>query len=182
MFATLMRLVGVDLQHQLARLKSQANELKASAISEVKHQAIDTGITIGLVLSGLVLTLLTIVTGLIALYLWVEPQQGPYVALGLVGGTTAIVAIALFVVAATRGRRKASAQPARSASFAAGRATLATASPTRDLTHRLTQRTAEATDDALESAAEFVRKSPRETILAALAVSVIVGVVIGRRR
>ena len=187
---TLLRFVGVDLQHQLARLRAQAEDFKNRTIDEVKHQVAQTGITIGLAVAGAIFVLWTVVIGLIALYLWVEMWHGPFVALGVVGLTTAIAAALLFAVAASRG----GSRPVRAARVRAVEAESIAPAVTRDipvppnvslvdaLTHQLTSRATSAANEALDSAAELVRKGPREAILAALAVAAVIGIVVGRRR
>ena len=43
MVAAVLKLVGFDLQRQLARLKAQAEEFKDRTTDEIKHKAIDYG-------------------------------------------------------------------------------------------------------------------------------------------
>lgn len=103
MVATVLKLVGFDLQRQVARLKAQAEEFKDRTLDDIKHKAVNTGLMIGLAFGGLVFVLITLVVGLMALYLWVEMHQGPFVALGAVALATALLAALMFTVAATRG-------------------------------------------------------------------------------
>jgi hypothetical protein len=187
MLDTLLHAFGVDLQQQLARLKAQADELKNQAIDEVKHQAVHTGVTIALALFGLVFVMLTIVVGLIALYVWVEAWEGPYVALGAVAATTAVMAVLLFVIAASRGGKSAASRPSVApapsvASAGAMPSAASLSSLAETITDRLKQQTAEAASDAIDQAADYVRKSPREAILVSLAAAVVIGLMIGRRK
>ncbi|CAN0202668.1 unnamed protein product, partial [Phaeothamnion confervicola] len=125
------------------------------------------------------------IAGLLALYLWVAMQEGPFVGLGVVALTTAALAAILFTVAATRGGK-----PKRPRVHVAPAVVTAEPVPAPPphaslmdtVTHNLTHRTAAATNEALDSAAEIVRKGPREAVLATLAVAVVVGLFIGRRR
>ncbi len=200
MVATVLKLVGFDLQRQLARLKAQAEDFKDRTTDEIKHKAIDLGLMIGLAFAGLVFILLTVVAGLVALYLWVAMKNGPFVALGAVALTTTVLAALLFTIAAARGNSKKSNEPAQPrpvvnavpAAAAVSPASDAFASPHRpvasgaslvdDITQDLTRQARAVANEAFESAADIVRKSPREAILAALAVAVVAGVVVGRRR
>jgi hypothetical protein len=121
--------------------------------------------------------------------------KGPFVALGAVGLTTAILAAIVAALAAVRSHRPSLKRPlgyVASAASTAGESHSAppyplfsagsTASFVDAFGHNLTHRTAAATNDALDSAAEIARKSPREAILATLGVAVVVGLFIGRRR
>jgi F0F1-type ATP synthase assembly protein I len=187
MLDILLRAFGVDLQQQFARLKAQADELKNQTIDEVKHQAVHTGVTIALTLLGLVFVLLTIVIGLIALYVWVEESQGPYAALGAVAATTSVMAALLFLIVSARGGKSVPSRPAVApaptvapADAMPSAASLASLAET--ITDRLKQQTAEAASDAIDQAADYVRKSPREAILASLAAAIVIGLVIGRRK
>ena len=194
MVATVLKLVGFDLQRQLARLKAQAEDFKDRTTDEIKHKAVNVGLAIGLAFAGLVFVVLTIVAGLIALYLWVEMKRGPFVGLGAVALTTMLLAACLFILAATRGnkekkREKPRARVTQDAGLAVSPAAerLASAVPPHGsfvdaITQDLTDRTAAAANEALDTAAGIVRKSPREAILAALAIAVVAGVVLGRRR
>ena len=129
--------------------------------------------------------------GLIALYLWIELERGPFAALGAVALATTALAVVLFMIAAMRGRRDKPAATARQCPCGRtgfnGREVSGTRTPAvtphasvvNSITQDLTDRTAAAANDALDAAAGIIRKSPREAILAALAVAVIAGV---RRR
>jgi ElaB/YqjD/DUF883 family membrane-anchored ribosome-binding protein len=200
MVATVLKLVGFDLQRQLARLKAQAEDFKDRTTDELKHKAVDAGLMIGLALAGLVFVVLTVIAGLIALYLWVEMERGRFAGLGAVALATAVLAALLFALAATRGKGKSAnrlAQPkpvlgapaavsSDSDAFASSSRPISSGAPGAslidDITQDLTRQAKTVANDALESAADAVRKSPREAILAALAVAVVAGVVVGRRR
>ena len=123
-------------------------------------------------LSGvpLMFALLTVFAGLAALYLYVDYERGPLVALGAVALITAALAILLFALAALRGIRDAPV-PLRPMP-----------APQVSVTQNLTDRTAAVANEALDSKADMLRRSSRETILAAMGAAIIAGVVIGRRR
>lgn len=203
MVSTVLKLVGFDLQRQLARLKAQAEEFKDRTFDEIKHKAVNTGLMIGLAFGGLVFVLLTLIVGLVALYLWVAKDYGPFVALGVVALTTTVLAALLFTLAATRGgltkpkprqpilsaetsKASHSEAPQASRAFAAtpveeqSKASLTALVDT--LTQDLTDKASAVANEAMDSAVETIRKSPREAILAAMAVAVVAGIFIGRRR
>ena len=193
MVANVLKLVGFDLQRQLARLRAQAEDFKDRATDELKRKAVDAGLTIGLAFAGLIFVVLTIMMGLIALYLWIELERGPFAALGAVALATTALAVVLFMAAAMRGRSDKPAAQRVTAHVGVPVSTTASlqnahpsvtphASVVDSITQDLTDRTAVAANDALDAAAGIIRKNPREAILAALAVAVIAGVVVGRRR
>jgi hypothetical protein len=198
MIDALLRLVGVDLQRQLAQLRAKAEDFKDRTTDEMKRQAADAGLTMGLAFVGVIFAMWTVLAGLIALYLWVAEQKDPFVALGAVGLVTAVLAALLFTIVSMRGSRpdtkqtrpidfaaSAAATPAFSAetnpAFAAA-ALPPNASILDVFAHTLTDRTAAATGEVLDSAADIVRRGPREAMLVTLAVAALVGVMLGRRR
>jgi hypothetical protein len=188
MLATLLRLVGIDLQRQLAHLRAQAEDFKNRTTLEVQHKVADTSITIGIAFVGLFFVLLTVVVALVALYLWVDMQRGPFAALAAVGLATGIMAALTFAIVAARSPRPLPKRPIASpvrpapAALANYPSAVSGASLLEGVTSKLADRTAAAAHEALDSAAEMVRKSPREAIIGTLAVAAVIGVVIGRRR
>jgi hypothetical protein len=184
MLSTALRLVGVDLERQWLRLKAQAEDFKDRTTDEIKGKAIDAGLAVGFALAGLWFVILTVIAGLVALYLWVEVSRGPIVALGAVAGTTAVLAVVLFIAAAMRGgtKRKRPVKPVAEPTPAAAIRSPAGAPFYEAVTRNLTDQTVAATNEALDAAAGIVRRSPREVILATLAVAIVAGVFIGRKR
>jgi len=203
MIATLLKFVGVDLQSHLANLRSQIEDVKTRAIHEAKRQAADTSLTIGLAFASLIFMLLTVIVGLVALYLWVAAAKGPYAGLLAVGGATAALAAVFAVVARTR--RPLPPQPLRPATNAAPiRAAspplppISQAVPPRPpfpafsasspsaffdaLTGNIAHRAAAASDEALDSATEIVRNGSRGAIVATLGAAALIGLLIGRHR
>jgi len=106
MVATVLKLVGFDLQRQLARLKAEAEDFKDRTTDDIKQKAVDAGLMIALAFTGLLFIVLAIVAGLIALYLYVEMKRGAFAGLGAVALTSAIIAAVMFIVAATRGKKR----------------------------------------------------------------------------
>ena len=80
MVATLLRLVGID----------------------VKRLARETAITIVLAMLGAFAAMLALTFSFAALYLWLELKLGIFAALGILGGTSALLACVLFAVAFLR--------------------------------------------------------------------------------
>ena len=170
MLSTALRLVGTDLSRQFERLRFALEDFKNRTADDLKQKAIGAGVTIGLAFAGMLFALLTVFAGLAALYLYVDYERGPLVALGAVALITAALAILLFALAALRGRRDAPV-PLRPMP-----------APQVSVTQNLTDRTAAVANEALDSTADMLRRSSRETILAAMGAAIIAGVVIGRRR
>jgi hypothetical protein len=181
MVASLMRMVGFDLQRQLARLQASAEDFKARTMADVRREAMSIGVTLGLVFTGLMLVLMTLAAALGGLYLWVEIWEGPLVALGVVGLTTALLAILMFAVAGSRNRRTPVERDSPAASASASPFPHS-ASLMEGVSQQVGGRAAAATADVLDNAADAVRHGSRETILAVLALAAVAGVVIGRRR
>ena len=147
MVATLLRLVGVDLK----RLTREA------------------AITIILAMLGTFMAMLALGLGSVALYLWLELKLGTFAALGILGGTAALLAAVLFAVAFRRGPRKP-----RSRSDDA----LRTAA---DPLQAPAAAIARAADEAVNGAADIVRKGSRQQIAGTIAVAALIGWVLGRR-
>ena len=195
MLRTLFRLLGVDLDRKLAEVRGQIDELKRSAISQATEQVKETGITAGFILGGAIAALFTLIIALAALYVWVDMHEGPLVALGVIGLVTALLAVALFVLALRRGKRRPALAavyhaPAASPPAAPAAPILmsvlppppANASFFDHLTHRFTTRVATAGDEALDAAVHAMRTTSRPALFGTLAVVALVGVLIGRRR
>lgn len=147
MVATLLRLVGID----------------------VKRLAREAAITIVLAMLGAFVAMLALTFGVIDLYLWLELKLGIFAALGILGGTSALLAGALFAIAFLRGSRKP-----RTHTDDAFRAT---AGPVQASATAIAQ----AADEAVNGAANIVRYGSREQIASTIAAAVLIGWVLGRR-
>lgn len=145
MIATLLRFVGIDLK-RLAR---------------------DAAITVALAMAGVFAAILALALGCVALYLWLALELGTFAALGVLGGSAALLAIVLFAVAFWRAPRKPRAQ--------AGDALRAPAVPDSSA---VLARTA---DEAMHGAAEIVRNGSGQQIAGTVAVAVLVGWLLARR-
>jgi hypothetical protein len=147
MVATLLRLVGID----------------------VKRLAREAAITIVLAMLGAFVVMLALTFGVIDLYLWLELKLGMFAALGILGGTSALLAGALFAIAFLRGSRK----PRTHTDDVLG----AVADPVQASATAIAQ----AADEAVNGAANIVRYGSREQIASTIAAAVLIGWVLGRR-
>ena len=139
MVTTLLRLVGVD----------------------VKRLAREATITIVLAMLGAFVAMLALTFGVVALYLWLELKLGIFAALGILGGTSALLAGALFAIAFLRGSRKPRtvAGPMQASAGAI----------------------AQAADEAVNGAADIVRYGSRQQIAGTIATAALIGWALGRR-
>ena len=147
MVATLLRLVGIDLK-RLAR---------------------ETAITIVLAMLGTFAAMLALTFSFVALYLWLELKLGAITTLGILGGTSALLAGVLFAIAFLRAPRKPRAR--------AEDALRAAADPVQASTAAI----ARAADEAMNGAANTVRNGSRQQIAGTIAVAALIGWVLGRR-
>jgi hypothetical protein len=181
-------LVGLGLNRAAALLKQRAQQFTEETTQQLKHSVAEVGVTIALLLVAAITASMTFAVGLAALFLWVDRQQGPMIALAVVAGVTAIMTAILLSVALLRGRSKKSTAVARRAKpLAAPSATALPPLPpnasTADvIAHRFKSQALAASEDVVGAAADAIRTIPRPTLLAMLAIAVLAGVVIGRRR
>jgi hypothetical protein len=104
-----------------------------------------------------------------ALYLWLELKLGTVAALGILGGTSALLACVLFAVAFLPASRKPRAR--------AEDALRAAADPVQASTAAIAQ----AANEAMNGAADIVRNGSRQQIAGTVAVAALIGWVLGRR-
>jgi type VI protein secretion system component VasK len=147
MVATLLRLVGID----------------------VKSLVRETAITIVLAMLGTLAAILALALCFVALYLWLELELGLFAALGILGGTSALLAAVLFAIAFLRGPRKPRAH-AEDALWAA-------ADPMKASTAAISR----SVDEAVKGAADIVQNGSRQQIAGTIAVAALIGWVLGRR-
>jgi len=147
MVATLLRLVGIDLK-RLAR---------------------ETAITIVLAMLGAFAAMVALALGFVALYLWLELKLGTFAALGILGGTSALLAGVLFAIAFLRAPRKPRARAEDAFRTAVDPVQASTAAIAR------------AADEAVNGAADIVRSGSRQQIAGTIAVAALIGWVLGRR-
>ena len=147
MVATLLRVVGIDLK-RLAR---------------------ETAITIVLAMLGAFAAMVALALGFVALYLWLELKLGTFAALGILGGTSALLAGVLFAIAFLRAPRKPRARAEDALRVAADPVQASAAAIAR------------AADEAMNGAANTVRNGSRQQIAGTIAVAALIGWVLGRR-
>jgi hypothetical protein len=136
MVATLLRLVGMNVR-RLAR---------------------ETAITIVLAMLGAFTAMLALTFGFVALYLCLELTLGTIAALGILGGTLALLAGVLFAIAFLRGSHKPRARGED------------------DL-----RAVAQAAEEAVNGAADIVRNGSLQQVAGTVAVALLIGWVLGRR-
>jgi hypothetical protein len=201
MLSAIMRLFGIDLEQKASLLKSHLDAAVEETslrfrgeVQAVVRFVMFTGL-------GAVGVVAAIGIAAAALFLWLDEQDGPLVALAAMAGLCAAFAIAMFMFAMTwrrirkapARRIKTSAPPHPATSTEAGRraqiapippsiAQLAeNASLVDQLTHRLSQHALAASDEAVERAEKLMREGSRGALLTTLALATIVGIAIGRR-
>ena len=147
MVTTLLRLVGVD----------------------VKRLAREAAITIVLAMLGAFVAMLALTFGVVALYLWLELKLGIFTALSILGGTSALLAAALFAIAFLRGPRKPRTHT--------DDALRAVADPVQASAAAIAQ----AADEAVNGVANVVRYGSRQQIAGTIATAALIGWVLRRR-
>jgi hypothetical protein len=144
MVTTLLRLVGVD----------------------VKRLAREAAITIVLAMLGAFVAMLALTFGVVALYVWLELKLGIFAALSILGGTSALLAGALFAIAFLRGSRKPRTH---------------TDDVLRAVADPVQASAAAIAQAAVNGAADVVRYGSRQQIAGTIATAALVGWVLGRR-
>jgi hypothetical protein len=141
MLGSLLSLLGIDLKRQ------------------VRHLVL----TIGFALAGAILVLLALAFGIAALYEWLKLEFGTLPALGILGGTWAVLGIAFLCLAFLRPK--------------AGKRPLPAANPIEEPAAAIAQ----ATEQAVHSATDLMREGSRKQVFGALVIAVLAGFLIGRR-
>jgi hypothetical protein len=130
---------------------------------EVRRQVRSLTVTVVCALAGTLLIALALGFGIAALYEWLKLQYGTLPALGIMGGTWAVLGLILFAIAFLRpkGRRRR----------------VVVANPLQDSAAVIVQATEQAVDDA----SNLVRQGSRKQVYGALFVAILTGFLIGRR-
>jgi len=147
MIATLLRFVGIDLK----RLVREA------------------AMTVALAVFGAIAAIVALAFGFAALYLWLEILLGTFAALGILGGASALLAIALLAIAFRRAPRKPSTLAADALRAAAG--------PVPASAAALTQ----TADEAVKGITDVMRNGSGQQIAGTIAAAALIGWMIGRR-
>ena len=113
MFFRLLKLAGIDVNAKIAELKADL-EFKAQQVSEhALFKARNLALIAGLFLCASIFVLFALIVSLVALYHWAELRYGPYTGLGLVAGTSLILAALCVGVALSYTNSRADEPPLR---------------------------------------------------------------------
>jgi len=97
MLASVLRLIGLDKAQEAFKL---ALEEKAhEAVDDVKGVVVRMVVVAALVVAAAIFALLALITGLLDLYEWMEPTYGIFLALSVVDGALAVIAVVLISAA-----------------------------------------------------------------------------------
>ena len=104
MLASVLRLIGLDKAQEAFKL---ALEEKAhEAVDDVKGVIVRMVVVAALAVAAAIFALLAVITGLLDLYEWMEPTYGIFLALSIVGGVLAVIALVLISAAMILSRGK----------------------------------------------------------------------------
>ena len=170
MLGVLARLMQLDVGR---RLLAAGLDFKQQITRQVKH----TTQTIVLALAGGLAALVTLGIGLIALYLWLARDYGPFVALGIIGLLTGVIAFVLLSIAFLRGGPSEQSSSARPALRRAG--TPARAAETG--LDQIAKRAATAGEQVVGSTQSLFEHGSRKSVVGLLVVAGVLGLIVGRR-
>ena len=88
------------------KLEEKANE----AVDHIKGIVVRMSVVAALAVAAAIFALLAFITGLVALYAWLEPAYGVFQALGIVGGVLAVIALVSIGAAMIAGRGRTSSR------------------------------------------------------------------------
>jgi hypothetical protein len=162
MFAPLMDAVRSDIDRQVGWARG-----------EVRRQTRHTALIGALAAVAALAALGAIIAGLIALYLWLSIELGPFAALGMIGGGLLILALILFAFVSTWQRPRLASRP--QLLLAQPAALIGTFRSGADGTRIASQ------EDTLKLVSDTMRQSPPAALLGVLLIAAVVGVVTGRR-
>jgi hypothetical protein len=177
MGAVLQQLLRSDLQRRFLAFREETTQ-------RLKRQAIEAGLLLGLVAGGALAALLTLLIGLIALFVAVEARNGPLIALGVVGAVTAITAALLLGLAAARSSaKKPPLRVAAATDGLAGRPLWPGAAIRGDASaaEAVARRAAATGTGMVEGASDVIRHGSRPAMLGLIALVAVAGMLIGRR-
>ena len=99
---------GID--HTLAAAKLKLEEKADEAVDHMKEAVLRMSVVAALAVAAAIFALLAFLTGLVALYAWLEPAYGVFQALGIVGGVLAVIALVSIGAAMIVGRGRTSSR------------------------------------------------------------------------
>ena len=100
--------VTAGLDHTLAAARLKLEEKADEAVDHIKGAVVRMSVVAALALAAAIFALLAFITGLVALYAWLEPTYGVFQALGIVGGVLAVIALVSIGAAMIVGRGRTS--------------------------------------------------------------------------
>jgi hypothetical protein len=158
------------------RLVSAGLNFKQQITLQIRH----TTQTIVLALAGGLAALLTLGIGLIALYLWLAREFGPFVALGVLGLITGVTAFVLLAVAFLRGGPGQRSSSSSSLRPALSRVSSSARAADTGL-DRLAQQAAAAGERVVGTTQDVFQEGSRKTVVGLLIVAGVLGLIVGRR-
>jgi uncharacterized protein YjbJ (UPF0337 family) len=102
--------VTAGLDHTLAAAKLKLEEKADEAVDHMKEAVLRMSVVAALAVAAAIFALLAFLTGLVALYAWLEPAYGVFQALGIVGGVLAVIALVSIGAAMIAGRGRTSSR------------------------------------------------------------------------
>jgi uncharacterized protein YjbJ (UPF0337 family) len=102
--------VTAGLDHTLAAAKLKLEEKADEAVDHIKGAVVRMSVVVALAVAAAIFALLAFITGLVALYAWLEPAYGVFQALGIVGGVLAVIALVSIGAAMIVGRGRTSSR------------------------------------------------------------------------
>jgi uncharacterized protein YjbJ (UPF0337 family) len=102
--------VTAGLDHTLAAAKLKLEEKADEAVDHIKGAVVRMSVVAALAVAAAIFALLGFITGLVALYAWLEPAYGVFQALGIVGGILAVIALVSIGAAVMVGRGRTSSR------------------------------------------------------------------------
>jgi hypothetical protein len=200
MLTAIMWLFGVDLEQKILQIKGHFHDAAEETSFRFRREVQGAGLFV--IFAGLGAVALAAAAGVAAaaLFLWLDAQQGVFIALAAVGGLCAVFAAVMFMFAMLwRRTRKTPARPnnppapqsvisprpqrpVQPASIPLSIPPLPeNASLVDQLAHRFGQHALSASDEAVERAETLMREGSQGALLTTLALAAVIGVVIGRR-
>jgi uncharacterized protein YjbJ (UPF0337 family) len=102
--------ITAGLDHTLAAAKLKLEEKADEAVDHIKGVVVRMSMVAALGVAAAIFALLAFITGLVALYAWLEPAYGVFQALGIVGGVLAVIALVSIGAAMIAGRGRTSSR------------------------------------------------------------------------
>jgi uncharacterized protein YjbJ (UPF0337 family) len=102
--------VTAGLDHTLAATKLKLEEKADEAVDHMKEAVLRMSVVVALAVAAAIFALLAFLTGLVALYAWLEPAYGVFQALGIIGGVLAVIAFVSIGAAMIVGRGRTSSR------------------------------------------------------------------------